>query len=272
MRLVRRGDFFPRQRYLGCVLGCRDRAAHVLKAQVQQVGVEDVGFAIAADVLDPAGLVRRMDLGALQPELARKAAQPRHRVQARVGARLKRSEHVHQVQVSSMEAAEIIVVAEVAVVIAPIPVARRGHAVNQAAMVQHRQIEATAVPRYELRGVAIDAVEKAADQLRFGVGRLSQRPDAKALSFAQCTGDGNDTLQMQLQKFTPGRRAPLLEGPIENIGVGECGRQGMDAPQPGNVGNRLDIEDQCRWHGAFKQPVLRTASPRLRRSVGHVRT
>src|SRR5437660_2883634 len=98
--LARRRNLFSRERQLSRVLLGRERAAHLLKAQIQQVRVEHVGLAIAADVVDPAGLVRGEDFGSVEAELAGKAAQARHRIETRAGARLKRREHVHQVEMA----------------------------------------------------------------------------------------------------------------------------------------------------------------------------
>src|SRR5438552_17984250 len=98
VRLARRGDLFARKRYLGRILARRERPAHLLKTQVQQVRIEHVGFAIATDIVDPSGLVRGVDLGPVEPELARKAAQARHRIETRAGTRQSRLEHVQQTE------------------------------------------------------------------------------------------------------------------------------------------------------------------------------
>src|SRR2546422_43894 len=81
-----------------------------------------------------------------------------------------------------MIAADVIVVPELAIVLARVPVARRRHAVYQSAVVKHRQIEPTAVPGNQLRSVLFDAVEKAPQQLPFAVGCGAQRPAAVAVA------------------------------------------------------------------------------------------
>src|SRR3989442_8420970 len=159
-----------------------------------------------------------------------------------------------------VEAAEIIVVPVVAIVVAPVPVARRSHPMDQAAMMQHRQIEAAAVPRYELRRVAVDAVEEPANQLRLRIGALSQRPDAKILPFAQRAGDGDNAMQVQRQKVVAGCGTPLLERPVEHVGVAKRDGQGVDAADSRKVGNRLDVANE-RWshrtsRSCFDEPVL----------------
>jgi hypothetical protein len=80
------------------VLGGRELAAHSTKPQIQQVRVHDVGFAIAAHVVPPARRDRRRDFAAVHPELARKTAQPRHRVEAGRRAQLVHREHVHEIE------------------------------------------------------------------------------------------------------------------------------------------------------------------------------
>ena len=67
---------------------------------------------------------RRTSLPSM-PSLPGKAAQPRHRVEPRAGARLVHREHVHQVEVPRVVAAEVVVELELAVVVAPVPVAAR---------------------------------------------------------------------------------------------------------------------------------------------------
>src|SRR5205807_2745802 len=116
--------------------------------------------AIATNVVDRSGHERSVDLAAVHTDLARESAQPRHRIESRACARLIHRQHVHEVEVTRMVSAEIAVESELAIVVAPIPKLRRDHAVDERAVVQHRQVEATSVPRYELRRVTIDAVEK----------------------------------------------------------------------------------------------------------------
>ena len=57
-------------------------AAHQAEPQVDEVRVHHVGLAIAAHVVELARDDGRMHLAAVHPELAGKAAEPRHRVEA----------------------------------------------------------------------------------------------------------------------------------------------------------------------------------------------
>ena len=83
------------------------------------------------------------------------------------------------------------------------------------------------------------------------------------VAVAQRAGDGDDALQVQRQEIAAGRRAALLQRPVEDVGVGQARRQSVDAAQPGDVGDGLDVEDEDRRHAperrasAGKTPVDR---------------
>ena len=68
------------------------------------------------------------------------------------------------------------------------------------------------------------------------------------LVVAQHAGDDDDALQVQLHEIGAALGAPLLEGELRHFEVGQCGFQLMQAPNPRNVGDRLDIEDQRGRH------------------------
>ena len=76
-----------------------------------------------------------------------------------------------------MKAAEIVVVAEGVVLVAGFPVARRLHLEAQRAVVQHRQVEAAAVPAHEIGRELFDAVEEAFHQL--ALRRALARPGSR---------------------------------------------------------------------------------------------
>ena len=117
---------------------------------------------------------------------------------------------------------------------------------------QHRQVEAAAVPRDELRRVFLDAVEEAADQLGLGIGRLADRPDANARRVAQRAGDRDDLLQVQRREVAAGRRAPPLREPVEHARVVDARGDVVDAADARDVGHRLDVEDE---HGVMRAAV-----------------
>src|SRR6056297_80852 len=108
-------------------IGRRHAAAHELEAQIDQVGVDDVRLAVIAYARDVARLPRAPDLVAAHAELAGESEHHGNVVQARPGARLVTGQHVHQVDVAPVEAAQVVVVAVVALGVAGLPVTRRHH-------------------------------------------------------------------------------------------------------------------------------------------------
>ena len=107
------------------------------------------------------------------PELAWQADQLRGELERRAAAGAVARQHVHEIDVPPMVTAQVVVVAEVAIALADLPVAMRVDAVAQRTIVQHGQIEARAVPRHERRRVALEAVEKPLHEL--ALGRLARR-------------------------------------------------------------------------------------------------
>ena len=88
----------PHERELGLVALRGVAAAHELEAQVQEIGVERVGFAIVADRRDAAREIALPDRAAVHAELAREAAEAARARRAARRARLVDREHVHQVE------------------------------------------------------------------------------------------------------------------------------------------------------------------------------
>ena len=66
-----------------------------------------------------------------------------------------------------MKAIQIVIELEVLVRLAYLPIALGIDAVLQSSEVQHGQVEARAVPRHEIRAVALEAVEEALHELAF---------------------------------------------------------------------------------------------------------
>ena len=127
---------------------------------------------------------------------------------------------------------------------------------QHAAIVQHRQVEATTVPRHDLRREFLDAVEEALDDGAFVQIRLGQGPDLEAFAGAQHAGNGDHPLQVQLQEIVAGPGPALLEGQLGDLVVRQFARQVVDPAQTGYVRNSLDIEDENRFH-AGNTPVDR---------------
>src|SRR5439155_24933742 len=183
------GERVPDQLQLAPVERLVAGAAQKLETLENEVGVGHVGFAILPDIVDLSRLIRFPDLRSVHPQLSGKSEQARNLVERRLAAILVKREDVHQVDVPHVKAVEIIVVPEVLVLVTLFPVARRAHAVNEAAVVQHRKVKAAAVPRYELRGVLLYAVEKAPDEHGLAFFGAAQRPAAERILVAQRAGD-----------------------------------------------------------------------------------
>ena len=119
---------------------------------------------------------------------------------------------------------------------------------NQPAVVEHRQIEATAVPRHDLRRVFFNTIKEPLDQRRLAISRIADRPHAHAVTLAQHTGDGDHAVQVQLQKITAGGLAPALEGHRRDIGIDNLGTEFVERAQAGDIRHGLDIEYQYGRH------------------------
>ena len=154
---------FTHQGFLGGVLHVVQHAAHSLKTVEQQIRVDDVGFAIASDLLDLAVAVSLPHLAAVHAELAGVAGKPGQNVQRRIRTRLVQRKYVHQVNVTRVITADVIVVAKLGIVHAELPVARRRNTRQQAAIVQHWKVETAAIPTDDLRRVPIDHSKEALD-------------------------------------------------------------------------------------------------------------
>jgi len=86
--------------------------------------------------------------------------------------------------------ADAVVAPALAVVFARVPVLARLHAVAQALVVQHRQIEAAAIPAYPLRLVLLDRMENFLHHLAFVLAvAVHKGMEAKTVRIAQHTTD-----------------------------------------------------------------------------------
>src|ERR1019366_5715982 len=158
------------------MLGRIQPSAQQLKAQINQIGIEDVRFAIIANALQPALQIYLPDLRAVYAELSGQAEQARDILQTRPPPPLESRQNVHQVHVPPVKSAQVIAVAKTRVAIAGFPVARGRYPVQEAAIVQHRQIETRAVPRHQIRSVFIHAVEESLDQILFRGALVAEAP------------------------------------------------------------------------------------------------
>ena len=125
------------------LLGRRQFAPQATEAVIDQVGVDDIGFAVIANLGALAGLPGLPDLAAVHAELAGKTVELGQVVERRVGARVVEGEQIHQVEMAHVVATDVVVPLEITrigvVAIAQIPVARRADAMQHAAIVQHRR-------------------------------------------------------------------------------------------------------------------------------------
>ena len=153
---------------LSCVFRRVQMTAQQFEAQIDQVGVQHIRFTVVANALEAAREVGVPNLRAVHAQLAWKTQQRGHIVQARPAAALESRQHVHQVDVPPVESAEIIAVPEAAVRLPGLPVARGGQAMQEASVVQNRQVESGAVPRHQFRRELVQTLEEALDEVLFG--------------------------------------------------------------------------------------------------------
>ena len=132
--------------------------------------------------------------------------------------------------------------------VARFPVARRSDAVNQRPIVQHGEIEATTVPRDELRRVFLDAIKETLDDLAFAISRRAEGPNTQARALAQQAGNRNDALQMKRQKLVAGRRSAPLERDFRDVGIRERRIELEHGAIARDIGDSLDIKNKRRLH------------------------
>src|SRR5476651_2041940 len=124
----------------------RERSAHELEAQVDEVGIQHIGLTITTDAHAVAGEILIPNLGAREAKLAWKSQECGNIGKRGARPRLKARQHVHEIKVSPVIAAQVIVVAKRGVRSADFPIARSLNASCERAIVQHRQIKARTVP------------------------------------------------------------------------------------------------------------------------------
>jgi len=142
------------------------------------------------------------------------------------------------------------------VAIPQIPVAGRYDTVDQAAIVKHRQIEATTIPGNDPGGEFLDAIKETLNDFGFRQGRSRQGPDLEALPGTHDTGNGDHPLQMQGQKIMARLGTFLLKGQFGHFGVGKHRVQAMQPAQAGHIRNGFDIENEDgETHFFFHWPL-----------------
>ena len=166
----------------------------------------------------------------------------------------KAGQDIHQIHVPPMKAAQVVAVAEARIAVAGLPIARCGDAVQEAAVMQHRQVEARTVPRHQFGGVAVQAVEKAFDQILFRGALLAQAPYLERIARAHDHGNRDDPMLFVRQEFTSGFLAALGEHDLRHLFIGQL-LEPVQAPAELGVGHGLDVEHQrrCERAGAARR-------------------
>ena len=119
---------------------------HELKAQENEIGVGDVRFAVVANVCNFPILPCLPHLPATHADLTGKAEQLSELVERHASTRLIHREQIHEIEMARVIAIDIVVPLEFPVILALVPVTARADAMQQAAIMQHGQVESAAVP------------------------------------------------------------------------------------------------------------------------------
>src|SRR6266481_1232477 len=106
-------------------------AAQALETKEHEVGIGRVGLAVIPYRFDAPCLERLPDLRAVHSELSRKPEQARKLVKRRVATALIEGQQIHEIEMPRVIAAEVVVEAELAVVFARVPIARRRQPVDE---------------------------------------------------------------------------------------------------------------------------------------------
>ena len=164
--------------------------------------------------------------------------------EARPAAALEARQNVHQIHVPPMKAAQVIAVPEALIGVPHFPIAGGGHAVQQTAIVQHRQIEARAVPGHQVRRVLVQPVEKSLDQILLRGGLIAEAPHLQRFPGAHDHGDRDDALLFVREKFAAGLLPALGEHDLRHVLIGQI----VQAVQP-PAQIRVRAPSRCRTPG-----------------------
>ena len=117
----------------------------------------------------------------------------------------------------------------------------------QAAVVQHRQVEAAAVPAHELRDVLLQRVEEGLDDAALALAvAVGEGVHAQAVGVAEHAADDEDALQVQGHEIgLPVGRALGFPGRVD-LGVALRVVGAAQQAQAGHVGDGFDVEDEDR--------------------------
>ena len=113
---------FPDETVFALQIGVIEMAAHVLKAQVNQVGVQHICFAIVTNIAYTSGQKAFPDFVARHAHFAGEAQHRRDRIQRCARTILKAGQHIHQINMPPVKPRQVIVIAKAAIFIAHFPV------------------------------------------------------------------------------------------------------------------------------------------------------
>ena len=150
--------------------------------------------------------------------------------------------------------ADVVVPLEVFVVLAHVPVLVGDHAVLQAPVMQYRQIKAATIPAHQLRPVLVQRVEEGLYDfcLRCAVA-VDKGMNAQAFGVAKDGADDHHPLQVQRHEIALPLFLALGQPGRVDLGVARVGRRSAQRTQPGDIGNRFDVEGKYGpGHGACK--------------------
>ena len=189
------------------------------------------------------------------PILPGKATQLGHLVEWGVGAAIVHGEHVHQIAMAHVVAAEVVVPFEIAAVaeiaVAHVPIACGADAMNQAAVMQYRQVKTTAIPAHQLWRVALEQVVKFAQYRGFVVFDFAYGADVYfVFRPAQATGNRHHAVQMQRQKIAAILGAAFLQSVFHHIGIGDVIGEIMQCAYGMCIGDGFNVKGEYRCHGS----------------------
>ncbi len=98
---------------------------------------------------------------------------------------------------------------------------RRVDRIQQAAVMNHRQVETATIPGYQPRRIAFQAAEKSLQQVLLVGIDIAQGPDLELLAAAQHRGYGDDTMQVVAQEIAARLLPPHLENRARHVIVGQ---------------------------------------------------
>ena len=234
----------------------------------EKIGIDHIGLTVGRNA--GCATIKKClpDLGPVFSELAGKSAELGHGVQRGIGTAAVIGQGIHEVEVSTVVATEVVVVFEISVVIALIPILGGRQAVDHGTVVQDRQVKATPVPTHKLRNMPLDRTKELPNALRLlrirGTETISETANTKAIVVSKSTPDGEDALQIMRQKLALSLGCSLGLQMQDRGPIVEPLRGKAKSADPRNIGNRLKIKNKDRGQlagGQDAEGVDRLASP-----------